>query len=190
VTTAVVAPMMAEQLEGGGNPPAGTGPWCSVSSELERSLTEVARAILRLDVPPGALAEGASIDKAGYWLLVRISREEPLRLSVLAGSVELDLSTVSRQIRDLVAGGLVRKAPDPDDGRASLLSLSERGWAVLEAVSEARRQVLAEAIVGWSEEERTSLAQSLLRLEAGLHQAKDQRSRNDRAGVDGKDAGQ
>ena len=184
-----MVPKVTEQVGEDGRP-AGDGPWCSVSAELERSLTEVARAILRLDVPHSALAEGESVDKAGYWLLVRISREEPLRLSVLAGSVELDLSTVSRQIRDLVAGGLVRKAPDPDDGRASLLSLSERGWAVLEAVSEARRQVLAEAIVGWSEEERTSLAQSLLRLEAGLHQAKDQRSRNDRAGVDGKDAGQ
>ena len=49
-------------------------------------------------------------------------------------------------MRDLVAIGLVVKVPDPDDGRASLLSLSERGWAVLEAVSEARRQALAEVI--------------------------------------------
>ena len=60
----------------------------------------------------------------------------------------------------------------------------QRGWAVLEAVSEARRQVLAEAIAGWSEEERTALAGSLLRLEAGLHQAKEQRGRGDRGGID------
>ncbi len=162
--------------------PGPDAPWGSVSAELERSLTEVARAILRLDVPQSALAEGESVDKAGYWLLVRVSGEQPLRLSDLAGSVELDLSTVSRQIRDLVTSGLVLKEPDPDDGRASLLSLSARGWAVLEAVSEARRQVLAEAIVGWSEDERTALAGSLLRLEDGLHQSKRAR--------DHKDAGQ
>jgi len=183
-----MAPMATRHEEESGAP-AGDGPWCSVSAELERSLTEVARAILRLDVPQSALAEGESVDKAGYWLLVRISREAPLRLSVLAGSVELDLSTVSRQIRDLVACGLVRKEPDPDDGRASLLSLSERGVAVLEAVSEARRQVLADAIVGWSDEERTTLAGSLLRLEDGLHQVRDHRGRNERNDRTGTDEG-
>jgi DNA-binding MarR family transcriptional regulator len=159
-----------------GSAPGAERPFCSVSAELERSLTQVARAILRLDVPKSALAAGESVDKAGYWLLVRVAGQGPLRLSELAGSVELDLSTVSRQIRDLVRCGLVIKEPDPDDGRASLLSLSRRGSAVLEAVSEARRQVLAEAIVDWSEEERTALAGSLLRLEAGLHHSKEHRA--------------
>jgi DNA-binding MarR family transcriptional regulator len=146
-------------------------PFCSVSAELERSLTQVARAILRLEVPRSELAEGESIDRAGYWLLVRLSSQAPVRLSELAGTVELDLSTVSRQMRDLVACGLVDKVPDPVDGRASLLSLSRRGWAVLESVSEARRQALAEVINAWSDEERTALTSGLRRLEEGLHRA-------------------
>jgi DNA-binding MarR family transcriptional regulator len=148
---------------------------CRVSAALERSLTQVARAMLRLGVPQSALGEGDSIDRAGYWLLVRVSEQAPVRLSDLADSVELDLSTVSRQTRDLVASGLMLKVPDPHDGRASLLSLSDRGSAVLAAVSEARRQVLAEAIAGWSEEERNALASGLLRLGAGLHQTRDGR---------------
>ncbi|MGH9080297.1 MAG: MarR family winged helix-turn-helix transcriptional regulator [Acidimicrobiales bacterium] len=142
---------------------------CVVSAGLERSLTEVARAILRLAVPGGALPEGASLDRAGYWLLVRISGQAPIRLSELADSVELDLSTVSRQMANLVASGLVVKVPDPEDGRASLLSLSDRGWTILEAVSEARRQALAAAMTDWTEGERTALAAGLGRLEAGLH---------------------
>lgn len=141
----------------------------SVSAELERSLTQVARAILKLEVPRGVLADGESIDRAGYWLLVRVSTQEPIRLSVLAESVELDPSTVSRQIRNLVGCGLIHKEPDPDDGRASLLTLSGRGRAVLDAVSEARRQALAAATGGWTDEERTALASGVLRLEAGLH---------------------
>jgi DNA-binding MarR family transcriptional regulator len=145
---------------------------CSVSAELERSLTQVARAILRLEVPQSALADGESIDRAGYWLLVRLSAQGSVRLSDLADTVSLDLSTVSRQMRDLVASGLVLKVPDPHDGRAALLSLSERGWSVLEAVSEARRQALAEAVAGWTDEERAALARGVLRLEAGL-QARD-----------------
>jgi DNA-binding MarR family transcriptional regulator len=145
-----------------------------VSAELERSLTQVARAILKLEVPRGVLADGESIDRAGYWLLVRVSTQEPIRLSVLAESVELDPSTVSRQIRNLVGCGLIHKAPDPDDGRASLLTLSSRGRAVLDAVSEARRQALAAATQGWTDEERTVLASGVLRLEAGLHHREQQ----------------
>ena len=62
-----------------------------VSAELERSLTQVARAILRLDVPMSELTEGRSVDRAGYWLLVRLSSQAPVRLSELADTVELDL---------------------------------------------------------------------------------------------------
>lgn len=140
-----------------------------VSAGLERSLTQVARTILRLEVPGDALPDGASIGRTGYWLLVLVSEQAPLRLSDLAGTVELDLSTISRQIRDLVASGLITRTPDPADGRAALLSLTDQGVAVLEAVSEFRRRVLAEAIAEWSDEERNSLASGLLRLGVGLH---------------------
>ena len=149
------------------DPSAATVP-TRVSAGLERSLTQVARTILRLDVPADALPDGSSIGRTGYWLLVLVSEQAPLRLSDLAGTVELDLSTISRQIRDLVASGLIIRTPDPADGRAALLSLTDEGVAVLEAVSEFRRRVLAEAIAGWSDEERNSLASGLLRLGAGL----------------------
>jgi DNA-binding MarR family transcriptional regulator len=148
----------------------------SVPSDLERALTQVARAILHLGVPQHALAEGKSIDKSGYWLLVRVSEDEPIRLSDLADAVDLDLSTVSRQMRDLVDGGLITKVPDPQDGRSSFLSLSARGAAVLESVSEARREALADALTDWSDEERATLATGLFRLASGL-QAKQKGSR-------------
>jgi DNA-binding MarR family transcriptional regulator len=146
-------------------------PGGAVPPGLERALTQVARIMLRLEVPAHVLAEGESIDRAGYWLLVSVSEQAPLRLSDLAGSVELDLSTVSRQMRDLVDAGLITKVPDPQDGRASLLSLSERGTAVLDAVSVARLEILAEALAEWTDDERTALASGLHRLAAGLHTA-------------------
>jgi DNA-binding MarR family transcriptional regulator len=149
-----------------------------VSAGLERSLTQVARTILRLDVPADALPGGASIGRTGYWLLVLVSEKAPLRLSDLAGTVELDLSTISRQIRDLVASGLITRKPDPADGRAALLSLTDQGVAVLEAVSEFRRRILAEAIAEWTDDERNSLASGLLRLGAGLHPARDSVTEN------------
>ncbi len=68
--------------------------------------------------------------------------------------------------------GSFARVPDPADGRAALLSLTERGAAVLEAVSEARRRVLAEAIDDWTDEERNALASGLLRLGSGLRRAR------------------
>ena len=153
-------------------------PVAQVSAGLERSLTQVGRAILRLEVPSDALPDGVHINKTGHWLLVRVSESAPVRLSEIADSVELDLSTISRQVRDLVAAGLLAKVPDPADGRAALLSITERGMEVLESVAEARRRVLAEAIADWTDEDRISLASGLLRLGAGLQHARDNDERN------------
>ena len=64
--------------------------------------------------------------------------------------------------------GLITKMPDPADGRAALLSLTERGAAVIDAVSGSRRRALSEAISGWTDEERNALATGLLRLGTDL----------------------
>jgi DNA-binding MarR family transcriptional regulator len=135
------------------------------AEELERALTRVARAILRLGVPQQALREGEHVDRSGYWVLVRLDESGgAVRLSDLAGLLELDLSTVSRQVRQLVDGGLVTRAADPVDGRACLLGLSERGRSVLDAVGEARRAVLRSALGQWESDERVDLVRALSRL--------------------------
>ena len=112
--------------------------------------------------------DGVSINRTGYWLLVRVSESAPIRLSEIADSVDLDLFDPASEVWDLVVAGLLAKVPDPADGRASLLRLTAPGTAVLESVSEARRRVLAEAIADWTDEERSALASGLLRLGAGL----------------------
>jgi DNA-binding MarR family transcriptional regulator len=148
-------------------------PPARVSIGLERSLTQVAQVIFRLEIPHDALPDGAPISRTGYWLLVRVSEQGSTRLSDLAERIELDTSTISRQIRDLVAAGLIARTPDPADGRAAFLSLTEQGATVVEAVSESRRRVLAQAIAGWTDEERNALASGLLRLGSGLQCVRD-----------------
>lgn len=132
---------------------------------VERALTQVARAMLRMGVPPEVLAEGEHVDRSGYWALVRLGEAEgPVRLSDLAAAMQLDLSTVSRQARHLVETGLVTRQADPGDGRAALLALSDRGRAVLEAVRRSRREILRQILTGWGAAERSALASSAARL--------------------------
>ena len=136
---------------------------------VERALTQVARTMLRMGVPPEALAEGEHVDRSGYWALVRLDEAAgPLRLSDLAAALELDLSTVSRQVRHLVDTGLVTRQADPGDGRAALLALSERGRAVLDAVRRSRREAVRQTLAGWGAAERSALATSVTRLAADM----------------------
>ena len=133
--------------------------------DLERSLSLVGRAILRLGIPAHALAEGEHVDRSGYWVLHRLDEcGTAVRLSDLAALLELDVSTVSRQVRQLVEAGLVTRQPDPEDGRACLLGLSPRGGGVLDAVRQARRDVLRQALCGWRQRDRAALVAALARL--------------------------
>ncbi len=122
-----------------------------------------------MQVPAGVLPAGLALNRSGHWVLARLAECAPARLSEVAEALGLDVSTVSRQVRDLVAAGLLTKVPDPADGRAALLGLTPQGAAVLEAVSTSRRAALAVAVAGWSDAERGALADGLTRLAADLH---------------------
>ena len=66
------------------------------------------------------------VDTASYPILFNL-HDGPRRVSDLAGRVHSDVSTVSRQVTGLVTHGLVEKVPDPQDGRAQVLSLTSAG---------------------------------------------------------------
>jgi MarR family transcriptional regulator, transcriptional regulator for hemolysin len=80
--------------------------------------------------------------------LIQIGRfAEGLRLTRLAEIIDSDPVSLSRIIRNLEADGLVLREPDPEDGRAQILQLTEKGRAVADAaevsVIEYRKQLLA-----------------------------------------------
>ena len=56
------------------------------------------------------------------------------RLTDLGARVLLTPSGISRLVDRLEAEGLVARAPDPSDGRATAVALTPAGWARLEAV--------------------------------------------------------
>ena len=81
-------------------------------------------------------AEG--VDAGDYALLSLIGVRGPVRLTEVAASSGMPLTTASDAIRRLEAGGRVERLPNPDDGRSSLFQLSatrrhrwRRGWPAL-----------------------------------------------------------
>ena len=105
-----------------------------------------------------------TLDPPAYILLFRIAEQGPLRLSTLAGSVLLDVSTVSRQVQELEHSGWVVRERDPQDGRASLFRLTAQGQSVLDAGHEARSRALRQMLADWTDDQRHTLAEQLGRF--------------------------
>ncbi len=105
-----------------------------------------------------------ALDRAAYVILRLLQEAGPQNVSAVAARLNLDGSTMTRQISALHREGLVVRTPDPQDGRGSVVAASERGLAQVDAVSEARRDLYAEVLRGWSAQERRDLAGALERL--------------------------
>jgi DNA-binding MarR family transcriptional regulator len=80
----------------------------------------------------------------------------------------MDKGSVSRQVQHLLDLGLVDRAPDPDDGRATLLSISEEGRRRTSDVSEHRRKLLAERLGDWSADDLQTFVAMLHRYNTAL----------------------
>ena len=81
------------------------------------------------------LADAApGVSPEQWFLLFRLSERDGQSQADLIDPVLDDRPNVSRQIARLVEVGLVARAPDPDDGRRSLLSLTAAGRAQVDTL--------------------------------------------------------
>ncbi|MGW4566358.1 MarR family winged helix-turn-helix transcriptional regulator [Streptomyces sp. NPDC004561] len=103
-------------------------------------------------------------------LELKAAGAEGLRMREVANRVVLSRTRVSRLVDDMVRAGLVRKVPDPHDGRVSWAAITEEGAAALRAtapvylrsirrhfsahLSDEDAQVVAEALHKVAEQDR------------------------------------
>ncbi len=90
------------------------------------------------------------VDPMAYPVLFTLSCR-PSRLSELADKVYADVSTMSRQVTHLVGLGMIDRLPDPDDGRAQLLTVTDAGVQLLDDLRRGRETWLRGLLEGWSE---------------------------------------
>ena len=76
-----------------------------------------------------------------------------LRMSQLAESVGTTPPTVTKLVRDLENKGLVTQALDEQDGRASILALTDKGREVAESIRHARQESLRQVLADWTAED-------------------------------------
>jgi DNA-binding MarR family transcriptional regulator len=119
---------------------------------------------LQLIVRNAATAVDPSLQPVGYRLLRTIQRCGTVQASVAADMLVVDRSVVSRQIRQLEELGLVETRTDPDDGRARILALTDRGARRMLSVNPTNRTIMHGLLSSWSAEELEAFAAQVERL--------------------------
>ncbi len=115
------------------------------------------------------ISDNAGMDVGAAAVLIKVAlHPDGIRISDLAEVVRLDLSTISRHVRALEESGYLARKPDPQDRRASLVSLTDAGGETSRALMQARADLFARTCADWPEDDTRALADLLDRLADGL----------------------
>lgn len=134
---------------------------------LEQEVGVMIRRIRRV-IAERAHAVHPELQSSSYLMLTWLDQHGPQRASAMADAFSIDKGAISRQVQHLVDLGLVDRAPDPADGRATLVSVSEQASARMAAVAGERRRWLDDRLRDWSEEDLTAVVELLGRYNAAL----------------------
>lgn len=104
------------------------------------------------------------LDRSEYLILSELNEHGPLAINVMADKLMLNISTASRQVGTLESKEYIRRFPDPDNGRISLIEITDKGQDILNIVQKARYDFYSEVLNDWSMKELKQLEENLVRL--------------------------
>jgi DNA-binding MarR family transcriptional regulator len=99
-----------------------------------------------------------------YFVLFALSRYGPRSQLSLGGCAAINRTTMVSLVDHLERLGLARRRPDPEDRRAYVIHLTEKGSAVLDRAAALHREAEARCLRPLSEEEQQLLRDMLARL--------------------------
>lgn len=100
--------------------------------------------------------------------VLRFVGEGESRATHLAARLGVSAPVLSRHIADLEEHGLVVRRPDPEDGRAQLVALSEAGAGKLREIEGQRTATLQGYLQDWSQNDAEETAKILKKLAESL----------------------
>ena len=134
---------------------------------LEQQVGVMIRRIRRI-IGERARAVHPELQASSYLMLTWLGQHGPQRASAMAEHFGIDKGAISRQVQHLVELGLVERAPDPDDGRATLVSASADAVTRMAAVNDERRAWLDDRLRDWSDADLSAIVELLGRYNEAL----------------------
>jgi DNA-binding MarR family transcriptional regulator len=130
--------------------------------DVERAMVAIRRRQSRRTLAARAAGNTALVE------VLDALEEAPLGVSEVARVLRVAQPRASKLVAEAVEAGLVRREADQADGRRAPLVLTDAGRALLARVHAQRRGAFAEAMDGWSAEDRATFARLLTRFVDGL----------------------
>lgn len=120
-----------------------------LAADLRLTIGRVARRLRQL--APGDLTPSQRS------ALATLERHGPLRLGDLARIEVVTPPSITGIAKRLEDKGMIIRTPDPDDGRSTVIAISDKGRATLQAVRRQRMLFLIERLGELSEPERSAV---------------------------------
>lgn len=145
-----------------------SGPFKDRIGYLVHDVSRMRRTLFDTEMKP------FGITRSQWWALSQLARSKDLNdrkdilQSDLARVMEVGKVTVGGLIDRLESSGFVKRIPDAVDRRAKRVSITNRGYEVLERMKDVGRELNIKTLAGISEEEK-ELAESVLsRMKANI----------------------
>lgn len=126
------------------------------------------RAVSRYNVVIEAKLRGIDIDIPTWRVLMILGENSPQPIGQVAKMAVINLSTMTRIAERMSKGGLVRTAPNPDDGRATDLILTDKGERKIREARAITAPLYRKLIRGFSSRDFARLLELLNRLHDNL----------------------
>ncbi|APE17186.1 MarR family winged helix-turn-helix transcriptional regulator [Mycolicibacterium pallens] len=110
-----------------------------------------------MDLTIRFLSDRADLSASAAFTMNRVYREGTVRLTTLASREGVSQPSMTQLVQRLERAGLVTRLPDPDDGRACLVGITEAGQALLDDRKRLRRERLAALMTTLTAEEQSAL---------------------------------
>jgi DNA-binding MarR family transcriptional regulator len=124
-------------------------------------LVDVARALENVVTWLRRSSQGSTMSLSSLSALALLDAEGPLRVTQLAAREGLTQPGMTTLLNRLEEAGLATRQPDPDDGRALRVSITESGRETLETSRAGRQQLIYERLHELSSDDHEALATAL-----------------------------
>jgi DNA-binding MarR family transcriptional regulator len=110
-----------------------------------------------MDLTARFLSDRADLSASAAFVMNRVGREGPIRLTTLAAKEGVSQPSMTQLVQRLEKLGLLARCPDPEDGRAALVGITEQGKTTLDERRRMRRDRLRLLMTTLTAEEQSAL---------------------------------